>query len=59
MVEAKRCDNWDIASSVLTMIYNANRGEKQKALGVEDFHPYRQKPEPKLIDKLRSLIPHE
>jgi len=42
MAEAKRREAWDHTSTVLAMIFNANRDPKrQTPAGPADFHPYR------------------
>ena len=38
---AKRIEHWDPWSILLTLTYNANRGEKDRAMQPEDWHPHR------------------
>lgn len=39
MAEARRRHDWDQTASLMTLIYNANRGRKKRAARLSDFHP--------------------
>jgi len=42
MAESRRREAWDHTSTVLAMLFNANRDPKRQApAGPADFHPYR------------------
>jgi hypothetical protein len=56
--EANASAAWDHTASVLTLLFNVNRGSKTKAAKIEDFHPFRKKAAPAMtVEQLHSLRP--
>jgi hypothetical protein len=56
--EAHASAAWDHTASVLTLLYNVNRGSKTKPARIEDFHPYRKRaPKAMTVSQLHSLKP--
>ena len=41
---AKRSEAWDHTSMTLALIYNTNKGERQRASTPDDWHPLRRQP---------------